>query len=243
MSTVAIVAALDREIAPLVHDWSSRHLIYQGRNFRAYEHENLTAVAGGIGCAAAARAARALVEHYRPRVLVSAGLAGALRGDLKVGDLLSPSVVIDSSTEAEYRTESGRGVLVTVTEILSPDLKQRMAGRFQAAAADMEAAAVAQVAQQEGIAFRCIKAISDELNFEMPPLNRFIDEQGQLQTAKFALWAAVRPWQWAGIIRLGRNAGIASRAFCNWLVRAELGAGPGAGAPKVSGKTTQVLDV
>src|SRR5215470_9686457 len=103
MSTVGIIAALDRELASLVCDWQSVSFMHSGRNFRAYQKGDVVAMAGGIGPPAAARAARAMVAHYKPQLLISAGLAGALLHTLKVGSVLTPNVIIDAATATEYR--------------------------------------------------------------------------------------------------------------------------------------------
>jgi hypothetical protein len=81
----------------------------------------------------------------------------------------------------------------------------------------MEAAGVARVAQQKGAGFRCVKAISDEADFVMPPLSRFVAVDGQFEQGKFVRWLALRPQHWAKTIALGRNSARASRALCDWL--------------------------
>src|SRR5215469_15801227 len=103
MSHMAIIVAMEREIVPLVHGWKRRWLAGGDRQFMAYENNEVVAVAGGIGCAQAERAARAATEKYKPEILVSAGLAGALIRTLKVGNIVVPSVVVDAQTRAEYR--------------------------------------------------------------------------------------------------------------------------------------------
>jgi adenosylhomocysteine nucleosidase len=217
MSTIAIIAALDRELAPLVSSWQPMQISAQGRGFRVFVHESSVAVAGGIGCRSAAVAAAALVRHYKPQVLISAGLAGGLAKNLKVGAVITPGVVIDATTGAEYRCEPGDGVLVTAGEIAGSMSKQNLVHQFHAVAVDMEAAAVAEVARQEGISFRCVKAISDEAAFEMPPLNRFVDQTGRFQSARFAAWVAIRPQYWLRTAALARNSNRAATALCNWL--------------------------
>ena len=81
----------------------------------------------------------------------------------------------------------------------------------------MEAAGVAKVAQQEQIGFRCVKAISDEADFVMPPMGKFLNAAGEFQSGKFALWAAVRPWQWPRIAALARNSKRAISALSDRL--------------------------
>jgi adenosylhomocysteine nucleosidase len=217
MSTIAIIAALDRELAPLVSKWRSTRITDQGRIFNVFEHENAIAVAGGIGPQAVARAARIIVRHYKPQVLLSAGLAGGLIPSAKVGSVIVPAVVIDAANGTEYRCYSGEEILVTATEITGIASKQALADRFHATAVDMEAAAVAEIARQEQIAFRCVKAISDEVDFAMPPLNQFVDQQGRFQNARFTAWLAVHPQYWSATAALARNSKSASQALCKYL--------------------------
>src|SRR5487761_536914 len=75
---IAIIAALKREILPLVGKWVARDCETHGRKFRFYESPRAIAVAGGIGKNSAALAARAAIERYSPALVLSVGLAGAL---------------------------------------------------------------------------------------------------------------------------------------------------------------------
>jgi hypothetical protein len=222
MNTIAIIAALDRELQPLVRSWKQSTIVFNGKTSRAYEHENLVAVAGGIGCRAAELAARAVVAQYRPQALISAGLAGALIRSLKVGCIITPNVIMDGLNGNEYRCTLGEGliaggVLVSAGEIAGRESKQKLVEDFHALAVDMEAAGVAEVARDAGIGFCCVKAISDESSFPMLPLNQFVNATGDFLTGKFALWAALRPWNWPRVIALGRNSSRATQVLCDWL--------------------------
>jgi adenosylhomocysteine nucleosidase len=87
----------------------------------------------------------------------------------------------------------------------------RLAVSYSGSAVDMEAAAVARVAEQHGIAFKAVKAISDELQFPMPPVSGFVTPQGRLRTAAFAGHVAVRPKWWLPTLRLAVNGRLASK--------------------------------
>jgi adenosylhomocysteine nucleosidase len=233
MSKIAMIAAMEREVAPLVPGWKKSALVSGSQKFTFFEREGVLAVVSGIGCKNAELAASAVVEQFHPPVLMSVGLAGALIRSLKVGSIFTPNVVVDAADEAEYRcsAESARvsgGVLVSAAEVAGTRAKQELVNRFHALVVDMEAAGVARVAQQERIGFRCVKAISDEADFIMPPMSRFIDSSGNFQSGKFAAWAALRPWQWARVAALARNSGRATRALCNWLEK-DLLPGPQSG--------------
>src|SRR5215471_17380331 len=193
MSAVAIITALDRELHPLVDDWNSSPLHSSGRTFPCYHTGAVVAVAGGIGSSRAELAARAVMESYHPQTLVSAGLAGALIRSLKVGSIVTPNVIVDAATGTEYRSSLsgdvvGGGVLVTSEEIAGVAGKAALVERFHGLIVDMEAAGVARVAQEYNVGFRCVKAISDEFDFAMPPLNPFVDQEGNFRTGRFLAW-------------------------------------------------------
>jgi hypothetical protein len=81
----------------------------------------------------------------------------------------------------------------------------------------MEAFAVADVARVYGVPFIAIKSISDELDFKLPPLGRFISPEGQFRTGQFVVWTLLRPWCWQTVIQLGRNSAAAVRSLTQVL--------------------------
>ena len=222
MSKIAIVAAMEWEIAPLVRGWQRGTLSSGQREFSCFERDGVVAVVSGIGCRNAEQAARVVGAQYRPAILISAGLAGALIRSLKAGSVFMPNVVVDAADGAEYRcTPDGNhvsgGVLVSAGEIAGAEAKRELVNRFHGLVVDMEAAGVAKVAQESQTSFRCVKAISDEADFIMPPMGQFVNATGEFQSSRFALWAAVRPWQWTSVAALARNSKRATEALCNRL--------------------------
>jgi adenosylhomocysteine nucleosidase len=222
VSKAAIIAAMERELAPLVRGWKKGIISSGDKTFAVFESAGVLAVIAGIGCKNAEKAARAVVAQYRPALLISAGLAGALIRSLKAGSVFTPSVVVDTADGAEYRCVAdgnhlSGGILVSSGEIAGAEAKQELVARFHGLVVDMEAAGVAKVAQQEQIGFRCVKAISDEADFAMPPMARFIAADGTFQSGRFAIWAAVRPWQWARVAALAGNSRRATAALCERL--------------------------
>ncbi len=223
MSRIVIIAAMEREMHPLVRGWQRGSINSGTRTFPAFEKNDRVVVISGIGRGNAEAATRAAIAQYRPAQLVSAGLAGALIRSLKAGSVVTPNVVVDAADGAEYRCtlESGGvvggGVLVSAGEIAGMEAKQKLVEQFHGLVVDMEAAGVAKAAQEVHVAFRCVKAISDEADFVMPPLTNFVDAAGNFQSGRFAVWAALRPWQWARVVTLGRNTSKAVRALCELL--------------------------
>jgi adenosylhomocysteine nucleosidase len=217
MSKVAIVAALEREVRPLVKSWRTSDMEHSGRRFRFFENGEFVLVCAGIGAGAARRAAEAIIALYKPRVVYSVGFAGALDGSLKVGDSLRPERVVNAKDGSSVAIDGGRGVLVSFESIASPEQKRKLRESFSAQAVDMEAAGVAQAAEVRGIAFGAAKAISDEVDFEFPSIEGFVDSDGRFSEMRFGFFAAVRPWIWLRVFRLARNSKRASDSLCAFL--------------------------
>jgi len=219
MSRVAIVAALEREVRPLVRDWQVKEKEYEGRRFRFFEKNECTLVCGGIGAEPARRAAEAVLAIYRPKVIYSAGFAGALEAGLTAGTIVQPHRLVNAADGSSVSLDCGEGVLVSFGSVANPEQKVKLRDSFGAQAVDMEAAAVARAAELRGAEFAVVKAISDEWDFDFPSMERFVDSNGKFLEARFALFAAVRPWLWREVGRLARNSNRASLALCQWLDR------------------------
>ena len=223
MSRVAIVAALEREMRPLIKGWRVSLKEVSGRRFRFFEKDAFVVICGGIGAEAARRAAEAVIAVYAPRVIYSVGFAGALHPALKVGDVVQPRRVVNASDGSCVNFEQGEGTLVSFGSVASPAQKASLRDSYGAQAVDMEAAAVARSAETRGAAFAVVKVISDEFDFNFPAMERFVDSNGQFMEGRFALFTALRPWLWARVARLSRNSNRASQALCDRL-RAMMGA-------------------
>jgi adenosylhomocysteine nucleosidase len=210
---IAVVAALEREVAPFVKDWPQTVREYDGRSYRFYEKPENVLVCGGVGAEAARCAAEAVIGLYHPVLIISAGFAGALDPALEVGHALVPRHVIDAGDGSRVDAGAGEGVLITFDSVADVEQKARFAKAFGAHAIDMEAAAVARSAQAHGVKFLACKVISDTSDSALPPLTRFIGKDGRFDTLRFVLHIAVRPWRWAAVRRLARDTMKAARTL------------------------------
>jgi adenosylhomocysteine nucleosidase len=217
MSRVVIVAAMEREVWPLVKKWRVSETEHGGRRFRVFSKDDAVLVCGGIGAEAARRAAEAVISLFQPAVVWSAGFAGALDPALRIGDVLQPRRIVNAGDGSSVTLEDGEGVLVSFASIAMPAQKAKLRDSFAAQAVDMEAAAVARAAEARGIAFAAVKAISDESDFAFPEMEQFVDSNGQFSETRFALYAVLRPWLWPRVLRLARNSSRAAHALCNRL--------------------------
>jgi nucleoside phosphorylase len=214
---IALVAALDREVTPLIKRWAHVSRSHDNRNYTFFEREGAVCICGGIGVQAARRAAEAVIALYNPAVIHSVGFAGGLNPTSRVGDILTPAIVLDARDNSRYQIPHGQDTLITFMEVASPSQKKKLAETYAAQAVDMEAAAVAAAAQLHNIPFAATKVISDGVDFEFPDISRFITAQGQFNSAGFALYAALRPWLWPGVAALAANSNKAATALTGYL--------------------------
>lgn len=221
--TVAIIAALEPEVRPLVKNWKRVAREHQGRQFIFFERGQAVAVCGGIGAEAARRATEAVINFYHPGEVWTVGFAGALQPGLKAGTLFLPDLVIDAGDGSRAQVNEGRNEsknsLVTFHAVADANQKAKLGKAFGAQAVDMEAAAVARGAQKYNLPFRAVKVISDDASFAMPDLSRFVTSNGEVQAGRIALFAIMRPWLWPGLIRLGTNSRRGAQVLCAWLAQ------------------------
>src|ERR1051326_7651833 len=214
---IAIIAAMENEIAPLLNRWRRQGKEVQRKSISVldgYVCDGTRLIIGGIGRKRAAVAARVVIEYHEPELIISGGLAGALRSGLDAGAIVRPKTIYDDSNGEKYTSDSrASGGLVTVASVLSREDKEKLAQKYAADAVDMEAAVVAEIARSAGIPFVAVKAISDALDFPMPPLGRFIDADVRVNLLKLIGFAAFRPQIWGALNALRRNSQLAAEAL------------------------------
>jgi adenosylhomocysteine nucleosidase len=252
MPKIAIVAAIERELWPLIKRWPTTKLEHEGREFTFYESDYAVAVCSGMGAEYGRRAAEAIIVRYSPELLISAGVAGALVPELHAGDTVFPALVIDAGDGSRHetsikdaalsKTPLARTVLVSSPVVAGTAQKRQLAKSYGAHVVDMEGASVARAAQVHNLPFIAVKAISDDVNFEVVELNDFIRD-GEFRTKLLMFHLIPRPWLWLKMIRLARNTQLASHNLCAWLRESALTntivpctpkrTGDGARAPKM----------
>lgn len=207
----AFIAALPREVSGLVRGWE-RHA-WDTEAVVLYIEEGAVVAYAGMGNDRAAIAAEIAIRTMPVTALLSVGLAGACDPQLRAGDIVRAGLVYDAATGEAFGGPEHRQVLVTTHGIASVREKARLHALYGAHAVDLEAAGVARIARANGLPFYSIKAISDEVDFEIEELSRFATAGGQFREAAFALHAALRPAMWDKVLTLGRNSHKALRAL------------------------------
>ena len=179
---IGMLAPMPSELRPLVKRLGLRpapapadgaggagRKVHEGRLGAA----EVTAAMTGMGTAAAAEAARRLLDSQPVDHVVVVGIAGGIDDRLAIGDVIRPGVVIDGASGTEYRPHPlgetpdaagdapPYGALHTSDEfIVDPDRVAALRERG-VIALDMETAAVAAVCQDRGCPWSVVRAISD----------------------------------------------------------------------------------
>ncbi len=212
---IGIIAALPAELKPLVRGWSRLPTrgsgIYMWQTTR--DGTEVIAVCGGMGEMAARRAFSAAEFAGSLDRVLSVGWAGALTEEN--GLSLVMSEIIDAQTGERFASGSGgRGLrVVTLATVADTAEKRRLQATYGAVVVDMEAAAVARLAQMRGIPVGCLKVVSDGVDARLPNLNFFITNSGHLKMLKFLAHVAVRPWYWRSLVEVGLRSSRGSRAL------------------------------
>jgi adenosylhomocysteine nucleosidase len=207
---VAVIVAMPVEVALLLNGVTAEQV--NGVNLFALP--NAVIAIGGIGEKFARRAAEVAIEFAQAKLLISAGIVGAISPKLKVGDVGRIREVVDVATGVRYPTAGGGDwVLATSQDVSDAAEKRELLAKYGADVVDMEAAAVAQVARERGVEFASVKSISDDADFDMPPLNRFIDD-GKFDTRRFLIYVALHPRWWGALGKIKKNSDIASANLC-----------------------------
>jgi nucleoside phosphorylase len=209
----AVIAAMTIEVAPLIGRATTRRV----NGVDLFDLPNAVVAIGGVGGKFGRRAAEVAIQDAQPRRLISVGVAGALSADLKVGEVGRVREVIDVATGIRYpAADGGNWVLATSQQVSDVSRKRELQRQYGAHVVDMEGASVAQVAMEHGIDFLVLKSISDDAAFEMPPMDRFI-ENGRFAMGKFMMYIALHPRWWATLGKIKKNSELATKNLCREL--------------------------
>ena len=208
--TVGVVAALPAELQSLLH---ATAVVGETRLVNA----RVRAQAGGIGAAAAHRAATSLVADGAS-ALVSWGFAAGLDpaldpGTLVVSRLLEPPVpgapgaatAADAwaarlSTRLRDLVPLVNGTIACPDHVVRTAEEKRTLGASGAVAADMESAAVAAVAAAAGIPWVALRVLVDTVDVIVPlAVAAAIDSSGRFEMARFFRALLRRPTDLASL--------------------------------------------
>jgi adenosylhomocysteine nucleosidase len=182
----------------------------------------------GIGRAAAAAAAQALVDAG-VSALMTFGMAGGLDPALKPGSVVIPREVISpdgtryaacrawreqvAAAVSALRAVSEGNLLTSTQAIETPADKAAAFHTTGAAAVDMESAAVAEIAAKHNLPFIAVRVIVDTAADMLPRAVVAASRAGKVQLARLIGGLILAPREIASMIRLARRYRIAMHSL------------------------------
>jgi adenosylhomocysteine nucleosidase len=166
--------------------------------------------------------------NAKPDLVISSGLAGALKEDFKPGDLVVARKVRTLRNDAnadsdhtllERAVQSGARVIETLitAERLVPTAIEKERLSFFGEAVDMESAFV-MTEFVRSAACVTIRAISDTANEDLPlDFDRCLTPQGEIKTMKLVNEIVRRPGNLPNLVRFGRQSNAAANSLAGFL--------------------------
>jgi nucleoside phosphorylase len=215
MARIAIIAAMFREVHPLVRNMQPLRYL-PDRRVHLYQNERAVIAYAGMGRDRAIIACRAALATGEVSALLSVGWAGGLNAAAISGQVVQPAAVIDSFSGKSYPSGGSGGTLVTVQLVAGIEEKRRLGELYHGDYVDMEASAVAECGREAGVPFYCFKAISDAHDARLPDMNRF-NRNGQFSAWRFIAHVGVRPALWRVVADMSRASLDSRDALCKRL--------------------------
>lgn len=200
----------------------------EARTLDALDTSSVDIVVTGPGPARAAEGAAALIARGAG-ALLSWGTSGALRGDLRPGQLVLAASVRDEdgcrypsdadwlnhAQEALAGLQPTRDACATSGQpVASVEAKHRLARVSACGAVDMEAAAVARTAAAHSLPFLAIRSIVDPVDCELPRcVLASLAPSGEPRVAALLGTLLRRPWELGGLLRLALHFNAALRTL------------------------------
>jgi nucleoside phosphorylase len=196
----------------------------------------LTVLLTGVGARRASLAASEIMrgEYDSFDCCVSCGLAGGLRGEYHVGQVLAARSVFSEAPpmDGSSRLVQCSGALVSFAAecgaavvdrfysadhvVSSANEKQRLGE--SADAVEMESFEILREAQAAGVPAISIRAISDAVAEDLPlDMNQVFTGQGKVSIPRVLGQVALRPQALRGLIRLGKNSRSAAQSLAQFL--------------------------
>jgi adenosylhomocysteine nucleosidase len=239
---IAILVAVKQELRPILRRANATHVVRQA-HLDFYEGtlagQPVALLALGVGKECARIAAEMTIKCYRPDLIISAGFGGGLQDDVKDGDIVIGTEVLDlcadqgkevrwrsayklarhgefTVTDGEFRIHFGK-ILTADEMVLKAANKARLGKATGALAVDMETSAVAAVAAARDTDLLAIRCITDNEHEDLPREFNDFFIVGQLQPSRIISACAQRPRLVADLARLGYRAKNSGQNLARFL--------------------------
>ena len=189
----------------------------------------------GAGPKQAQATARKVMGHQDEiSFCVSSGLAGALRPELRIGQVVAARAIFAEPANVNEITDliESSGPLVTFAEefgamvvdrfysagrVIARSAEKRVWGKA-AGAVEMESFDVLSVAAESGIPAIAIRSISDTVDEDLPlDMNRIFSDEGQVSLPRMIGEVVRHPGSVPSLVRLWQNSKAAAESLARYL--------------------------
>ena len=165
---------------------------------------------------------------------ISSGLAGALRPELRVTQVVAARAIFAEPVNVEeitdlieasaplltFAEESGAALVdrfYSAGRVIARSEEKRVWGKA-AAAVEMESFDILSVAAESGIPAVAIRSISDAVDEDLPlDMNRIFSDEGQVSLPRVIGEVVRNPGSVPSLVRLGQNSRAAAESLARFL--------------------------
>jgi nucleoside phosphorylase len=187
---------------------------------------DVVATLTGMGMGPAREATERLLDATPVDHVMVVGIAGGIHPEIAVGDLVFPDVVVDGSTQTEYRPDhlgspEISGMIVSSDDFtIEPAAVQRLVDRG-VVAVDMETGAVAAACVERGCRWSVIRSISDmATDHPDDAVLGLAKPDGSPDAKAAAKFLLTHPGRIPKLVRLAKGARLAATNAANAATRA-----------------------
>ena len=236
---LGIVAAFKEEVSEYIARGRFRLVERSGpyQFYRARRGPAAALVLGAVGKRGAREATGHLLDNYGPRLVVSAGFAGAVRPDLNTGDVFVCDRVLSmEGPPASWTVENANERLlsrgssaanngarpmgcVSVSQFVrSAPMKAWLGKVLRVGVIDLESYWVTDVAASHGVPHAVVRVVLDPMDRAMPDFLADSMRPGAGSARVKALcYALRRPHRVGGLLRLSSQVKLARRSLADYL--------------------------
>ena len=197
------------------------------KDSRTYGRKNskhhLTLRLSGVGQMRARQAAEEVLKSL-PGLVISTGFAGALKEEIHSGDLVIDTARSDPKragqmaelAEKSFMPAHGGAFFSSGEALLTAREKLKKAQETGAIAVEMESQAIFEVMRAKRIPYLSVRAVSDTLHQNLPPIVLQADSR-RVPSVGFFLELLTHPGQWKSFFELVRSSQKASRSLAKIL--------------------------
>jgi adenosylhomocysteine nucleosidase len=157
----------------------------------------------GVGIKRARNGTIYVIQKFKPKLIVSAGLGGALKDGLRVGDIIVGEWVLSLKGNQKkglfcdidrLSMDFIKGGLLTENRFLNdPNEKRQLYRQTGALSVDMETWGVVEAADDYATPVISVRSISDDSQVELPDMRHFYSSRGELRKLNALTYLTLNP--------------------------------------------------